>query len=53
MKPLLENNFGYAPRTLQPMTVRVLAQDYALSACERNYSVYSLKYHSIDLAQDS
>ena len=34
--------FGYILGTLQPLALRVLAQDCSSGACERNWSAYSL-----------
>ena len=43
VKPLFWwENFGYALQTLQPIALRVLAQDCSSGTCERIWSAYSL-----------
>lgn len=43
VKPLFWwDNFGYGLEHLQPIALRVLAQDCSTGACERNWSSYSL-----------
>ena len=48
LKPLFWwDNFGFALQSLQPLAVRLLAQDCSSGACERNWSAYSLIHTKI------